>query len=69
MKDLSQYLFIKDLSQYKWQCNTLKGFEICDSILLISESPFCITYFLKMQVVKKLIVLISDYFVIYVWHP
>ena len=30
---------------------------------------FCITYFLKMQMFKKLIVLIQDNFFIYVQHP
>ena len=29
--------FIKDLSQYKRQYNTLKGFVVCDCVLLISE--------------------------------
>ena len=40
MKELSQFLFIKDLSQYERQFITpkgQKGFEICDCILLISE--------------------------------
>ena len=37
MKDLSQYLFIKDLSQYKKQFNKPKGLAICAYVLLICE--------------------------------
>ena len=37
MKNLSQHLFIKDLSKCKRQFNTLKVFEICNCTLLISE--------------------------------
>ena len=33
-------IFINDQSQYKEEFNTLKGFEICDCILLISKQPF-----------------------------
>ena len=33
-------IFINDLSRYKQQFNTLKGFEICDRILLISKPTF-----------------------------
>ena len=40
MKELSQYLFTKDLPQYEWQFNTLKGLRICNCILLISEWNF-----------------------------
>ena len=36
MKDFL-HLFIKNQSQYNQQLNTLKGFKICDCILLISE--------------------------------
>ena len=31
---------INDLSRYKQQLNTLKGFEICDCILSISKQSF-----------------------------
>ena len=37
MKDLSQFLFIKDVLQCDQQFSTFKGFEICDCVLLISE--------------------------------
>ena len=33
-------IFINDQSQYKEEFNTLKGFEICDCILLIKKQPF-----------------------------
>ena len=38
MKDLPQYLFIKDLSQYMQQFNTLKGFETCDCIFWLANN-------------------------------
>ena len=37
MRDLQ--IFINDLSRYKPKFITLKGFEICDSILSISKQP------------------------------
>ena len=41
MKDLSQYVFIKDLSQPKQQFKTLEWFKI----LLISECPLVLHIF------------------------
>ena len=40
MIDISQYLFIKDLSQYKQQFNTHRGFEICDYVLLGNDLSY-----------------------------
>ena len=45
MKDLSQYAFIKDLSQPKQQFKTLEWFKICNCILLISECPLVLHIF------------------------
>ena len=36
---------ISNLSWYKQQVNTLKGFKICDYILLISKQPFMLHIF------------------------
>ena len=37
MVNLSQYVFIKDHTQYKQHLNALKGFEICHCVWLIRE--------------------------------
>ena len=50
MKDLSQYLCIKDLTQYKRKFNTLKRFEICDCVLFVDlQMTFRIKFFLKCE--------------------
>ena len=54
MKTLSQHLC---KTCHGTNNTTLKGFEICDCILLISKWTFHVKYFLKMKMIKKLIVL------------